>query len=235
MRTAHRILLALVAWLMLVAGVGTAVAQASPLPGSPVTFTSHPVPPVNSPPAICPADQIPGSFTELPTTSLQIYYRADPRLGPAVLPRTGAVGELLHEYRRLDSFTATRFIDCFWDPNANMGNGGWRYPRNNGFADGFARFQMVPGQVIDRFGGNGGSFFSPFGSPFEERALPPSSLDTIDPAYPFGYHVFRVRQSFIVEAGIAAPWFGQPGGGLQYHSSVNANALLAGGFLQPLN
>lgn len=239
MLTFRRLLMALTAWLMLMSGAGTAIAQASATPtalptGSVRSDTSpHPTP---SPPSICPTDAIPGAFTELPSRPFQRYFRNDPRLGPADLPESGAVGELLRDYHRLNSFRPDDFIDCFWDPNATMGNGGWRFPRNDGFADGFTEFDMVPGQVIDRFGSNGGRFFSPFGAPFAGRALPPSNLDTLDPAHPFGYHVFRVIKSFTVRAGTAAPWFGQPGGGLQYFSpSMNADQLIAGDFVEQLN
>lgn len=239
MRTFRRLLMAIMAWLMLMFGAGTAIAQASAISTALPAGTSrsdtyqHPTP---SPPAICPADAIPGAFTELPSRPFQRYFRNDPRLGPSDLPEKGAVGELLRDYHRLDSFRPNNFIDCFWDPNATMGNGGWRYPSNNGFADGFTDFDLVPGQVIDRFGSNGGRFFSPFGAPFTQRALPPSSLNTLDRAYPFGYHVFRVITSFTVRAGTIAPWFGQPGGGLQYFSpAMNADQLIAGNFLEPLN
>ncbi|WP_027941053.1 TNT domain-containing protein [Amycolatopsis taiwanensis] len=239
MRTFRRLSMALMAWLMLMFGAGTAIAQASAIPNSPLTGTTrsetsqHPTP---SPPAICPTDAIPGAFTELPSRPFQRYFRNDPRLGPADLPENGAVGELLRDYHRLDSFQANPFIDCFWDPTATMGNGGWRFPTNNGFADGFTVFNLVPGQVIDRFGSNGGRFFSPFGAPFSQRALPPSSLDTLDQAHPFGYHVFRVIAPFTVQAGTSAPWFGQPGGGLQYFSpTMNADQLIAGNLVEPLN
>lgn len=246
MRTSHRIGVALTAWVMMVIGAGGAVAQASPGSGAVPHSHSAAVPaPRSQPelrggsshhqPAICPANGIPGAPTELPSRPLQRYFLGDPRLGPKRLPETGAVGELLREYHRLDSFRPDPFIDCFWDPAANMNMGGWRFPPNNGFADGFTSFQMVPGQVIDRFGSNGGRFFSPFGVPFAQRALPPSSLDTLERRYPFNYHVFKVLKSFEVQAGVAAPWFGQPGGGLQYRSSLTADQLLAQDLVEPLN
>lgn len=255
MRMSHRLLMALAAWLMLVVGAGGAISQASPMPGAapaavsqqagappaPPLPSRHPSPdsahpPAPPPPVICPANEIAGSPTELPERPLQRYFLDDPRLGPQFLPRTGAVGELLRGYHRLDSFSPTGFIACFWDPTVNMDAGGWRFPPNNGFADGFQSFDMVPGQVIDRFGSNFGRFFSPFGVPFAQRALPPSNLDTLEPRYPFNYHVFKVLKPFTVQAGIAAPWFGQPGGGLQYRSpTMNADQLIRGGFVQPLN
>ncbi|MEV6229976.1 TNT domain-containing protein [Saccharopolyspora shandongensis] len=259
MRKSHRIAVALAAWAMLAVGTGSTTAQALPMqeatlaaaarsdgapPAPPLTPertappSEHPAPPrtTGPPPTICPANGIPGSRTELPDRPLQRYYLDDPRLGPEFLPKSGAVGELLRDYNRLDSFSATAFIACFWDPAANMNVGGWRFPPNDGFADGRTTFDMVPGQVLDRFGSNNGRFFSPFGVPYAQRALPPSNLDTLEPRYPFDYHVFKVLKPFTVEAGIASPWFGQPGGGMQYRSpSMNAGQLIDGGFLQPLN
>lgn len=34
----------------------------------------------------------------------------------------------------------------------------------------------MPGTLVDRFGGEGGSFLSPCGTPYEKRSLPPASL-----------------------------------------------------------
>lgn len=52
---------------------------------------------------------------------------------------------------------------------------------------------------------------SPEGAPFDERALPPSSAD-------FNYTRYEVVRPIPgVTEGEIAPWFEQPGGGLQYH------------------
>ncbi|OBF18918.1 TNT domain-containing protein [Mycobacterium sp. ACS4331] len=75
--------------------------------------------------------------------------------------------------------------------------------------------QLPKGTVVDRFGHPGGSWMSPEGVPFAERALPPVSVDkpyyqyvVADPAnLPPGYTIERSQ---------AAPWFNQPGGGVQY-------------------
>ncbi len=71
------------------------------------------------------------------------------------------------------------------------------------------------GAIIDRFGSPYGSWLSPDGTPFAERALPPDSAHkpyyqyvVVNPdAIPPGY---RIEQSQV------APWFHQPGGGIQY-------------------
>jgi hypothetical protein len=74
---------------------------------------------------------------------------------------------------------------------------------------------LEPGTVIDRFGYPGGGWLSPEGTPFLERALPPDSAmkpyftyEVADPSQlPPGW---RIEQSNV------APWFHQPGGGVQY-------------------
>ena len=77
---------------------------------------------------------------------------------------------------------------------------------------------LYPGQYIDRFGDEMGSFLSPGGASFISRALPPNSLNTRkdDPAHLCNYHLYRVVTAFDVDGGPAAAWFEQPGGGLQY-------------------
>ena len=74
---------------------------------------------------------------------------------------------------------------------------------------------LQPGQDIDRFGGEHGTFLSPQGVPFARRALPPQSLDGTPPQA-CDYHDYAVIKRFRVEAGPAAAWFAQPGHGVQY-------------------
>ncbi len=45
----------------------------------------------------------------------------------------------------------------------------WR--ENSGFAGEIQQVKLKPGTRIDRYGGEGGSYISPKGTPFEERAL----------------------------------------------------------------
>ncbi|WUD75719.1 TNT domain-containing protein [Streptomyces sp. NBC_00510] len=75
---------------------------------------------------------------------------------------------------------------------------------------------LAVGQRIDRFGNESGRFLAPAGSPYSQRSIPPSSLNTFDAGYPFNYHLYKVVKPFTVLAGPAEPWFGQPGNGLQY-------------------
>lgn len=82
------------------------------------------------------------------------------------------------------------------------------------------------GRKIDRFGGEGGNFFSPLGAPYIERALPPSNLETFDGDYPANYHVYEVIKELPVTLGPIAPWFEQPGMGTQFSTSSSVSVLL---------
>jgi hypothetical protein len=44
---------------------------------------------------------------------------------------------------------------------------------------------------------------------------PPTNLDTYSASAPFNYYRYQVQKAFSVMAGRIAPWFGQPGGGIQ--------------------
>ncbi|MGQ0623606.1 MAG: TNT domain-containing protein [Sporichthyaceae bacterium] len=91
--------------------------------------------------------------------------------------------------------------------------GGWRYPTDppDGFAGPSRSHGLQPGDAIDRFGDADGKFASPGGTSFDQRALPPSSVGS-------DYTQWRVLKPLpdsILE-GDVAPWFEQPGGGVQY-------------------
>ncbi len=100
------------------------------------------------------------------------------------------------------------------------------YPPNNGFAGATTREFLMPGQTIDRFGGSGASrFFSPTGTSEAARALPPGTADQ-------PLRTFEVVKPFEVDAGTAAPWFDQPGGGSQFRTPVPLETLLKRGILR---
>jgi hypothetical protein len=149
-----------------------------------------------------------------PPTVSQRYFQGDWRLGPARLPTGRPFDVILRGYRRLDHqpSSAALLRGCWQNLT---GGGNWWYPQNNGFI--FSKkVRLTVNQRLDRFGSDYGGFLAPAGAPYAGRALPPSNLDTIDPAYPHNYHVFQVIKSFSVDGGPARPWFGQPGRGLQY-------------------
>ncbi|MBI3348945.1 MAG: TNT domain-containing protein [Burkholderiales bacterium] len=88
-------------------------------------------------------------------------------------------------------------------------NGDWDWPPNDGFDGARTPARLPKGTEIDRFGGEGGSFVSPSNTPFEQRALAPTSLK--EP-----YFQYEVTRPLPVETGKIAPAFDQPGGGIQH-------------------
>ncbi|MFC5909171.1 TNT domain-containing protein [Streptacidiphilus monticola] len=186
----------------------------------------------------------------LPSDACSAAYEAgDARLGPEQLPTTGPVGRELVGYQRTGGTSAAAFLAEFWDPAANGGAGGWRYPPQNGYLlapNGSpieVRQQLRPGQDIDRFGSEYGSFLAPEGLPYALRAIPPQSLDG-QPAAGCNYHDYRVLRPFSVDAGPIAPWFDQPGLGWQYQldsalvpgspARLNVLWLVQNGYLERL-
>jgi hypothetical protein len=149
------------------------------------------------------------------------YLDGDQRLGPTQVEAFGLVAPMLYGYNRLDGLTPAQFISTYWDPTANGGTGGWRYPPDNGFlVDASGRpieyvSTLTVGEQIDRFGSEFGAFLAPYDTPYAERSLPPESLDDFDPSYTCNYHLYRVIKSFKADEGQIAPAFGQPGRGLQ--------------------
>jgi len=98
-------------------------------------------------------------------------------------------------------------------------NGDFRYPDNDGavkdrrleFSD-VGEFQKHYGNVLDRFGDEGGRYFSPDGTPYEARALPPDSLGK---AYLRMRLAGELPPGWRIEVSEVAPAFGRDGGGLQ--------------------
>ena len=81
--------------------------------------------------------------------------------------------------------------------------------------------------ILDRYGLNYGKYLSPNGTPFDHRAIPPSSLDS-------PYTQYKVLKPLPVQSGTAASWFGKPGGGVQYKTEYTVGWLLAKEFIKEL-
>lgn len=116
-------------------------------------------------------------------------------------------------------------------------NGRINWPGNRGF-DGFPeKLTIEPGATFDRYGGyyeNGnlvdtGKFVSPEGTPFEQRALPNSTLNKPHTTYEV------VKPIPDVDSGKVAPWFDKPGGGTQMDLPMSIDELLEGGYIKVLN
>ena len=82
------------------------------------------------------------------------------------------------------------------------------------------------GTQVDRFGSESRTYVSAADAPFDQRSLPPSSLNTApDGLFPYGYHVYIIKKALTVEGGPIAPWFGQPGLGAQFNIGKTGNVL----------
>jgi len=92
-------------------------------------------------------------------------------------------------------------------------------------------FQLIwdiPGAIIDRYGPMNGYYVAPNGTSIASRSLPPttstSSLST-----------FEVMKPIQVNAGVASPWYNQPGGGLQFQLPNSTANLISEGYLRLKN
>ncbi|KJZ80050.1 hypothetical protein HIM_00764 [Hirsutella minnesotensis 3608] len=63
-------------------------------------------------------------------------------------------------------------------------------------------------------------------------ASPTSSGRCRPRACPFNYYVYRVAKPFEVAAGPIAPWFEQPGGGVQFKLSKSVGDYIKSGYLE---
>jgi hypothetical protein len=88
--------------------------------------------------------------------------------------------------------------------------------------------ELPAGSELDRFGGPNGNLTYAAGTPFEERSLVPEWVNR-------PYHVYRVQRPFEALAGVAIPWFNQPGGGSAYLLPASIDELVAEGHLLELD
>ncbi len=88
--------------------------------------------------------------------------------------------------------------------------------------------ELPAGSELDRFGGPNGNLTYAAGTPFEERSLVPEWVNR-------PYHVYRVQRPLETLAGVAIPWFNQPGGGSAYLLPASIDELLAEGDLIELD
>ena len=88
-----------------------------------------------------------------------------------------------------------------------------RYPMNDGFVGNPVRATLPAGYVVDRYGAGSGVYASPPGTPAPARSLPPGGESRT-------LNSFRLTQDTEVYAGVAAPFYSQPGWGIQFKFDV---------------
>ena len=144
-------------------------------------------------------------------------------------------------YSRFGGLCPGEFL-ATWTNYPPPGKSGWFfYPFADGFANNTAgvpirgRLTLKPGALVDRFGGVQGNFVAPAGSPYDQRALPPANLNWASgytSQVPYNYHVYKVKKPVVVVGGPVAPWFGQPGFGMQFQLPSTVEKLLGDGVLE---
>ncbi len=86
------------------------------------------------------------------------------------------------------------------------------YPVSDGYlGGGGVNTQLRPGTRIDRYGSEYGTYVSPQGTPFPQRALPADAQSR-------QLNTYEVVRPLDVRGGIIAPAYGQVGGGVQYQT-----------------
>lgn len=85
------------------------------------------------------------------------------------------------------------------------------YPVDQGYLGGSSPTWLRPGMRVDRYGGAGGTYLSPAGTPFGARGLPAEAESR-------PLNTYEVIKPIPVEGGLIAPAYGQPGGGVQYQT-----------------
>ncbi|AYE33985.1 TNT domain-containing protein [Clostridium septicum] len=126
-----------------------------------------------------------------------------------------------------------KYKDVFDNPkyyNQTTGEINWPGQHGDKNIDGFlnGKFYEVtlkPGEKIDRYGTDYGSFASPEGISYGQRALAPGT--DLKP-----YSVFEVIKPMKVKAGEIAPWFNETGGGIQYVLPDIIDELLDAGIIR---
>ena len=107
-------------------------------------------------------------------------------------------------------------------------DGSTKWPANDGFKGTPIKTTLQPGTKIDRYGDTSGIFAAPKGTSFNERSLAPGSENG-------PYNAYEVIRPFDVQAGTTAPWFDQPGGGMQYKLPMSVKELIMQGYIIPIS
>lgn len=117
-------------------------------------------------------------------------------------------------------------IDAYCVATNKIDNAPIQWPPNRGF-ESSGQASLIPGTKVDRFGSNSGTFVAPDGTPFPQRSLPDGFQNK-------PLNTFEVLKPIEVDAGPSAPWFNQPGGGLQFELPGSVDDLINSGHLRQL-
>lgn len=145
-------------------------------------------------------------------------------LGAADLPGKAPLGPLLKNWVRTGKGSPAP--DVFLKQWRTADGKDWKWPGNDGFDGPKKIVKLKAGAHVDRFGQPTGTFLAPTDVSYAARAVPPSNLRTYPGGAVCNYHVYKVGKPFGVYEGAIAPWFGQPGKGLQIKLDQAADPTL---------
>ncbi|ANX10949.1 hypothetical protein ABE41_002840 [Fictibacillus arsenicus] len=111
------------------------------------------------------------------------------------------------------------------NPKYFTSEGEINWPPNRGVLGNTETTTLRPGTIIDRFGYEGGSFVSPYGVPYEMRALAPET-------YKKPYTVYVIAKPVEAQSGKILPWFDETGLGIQYEFNESVENLINKGILK---
>ena len=156
--------------------------------------------------------------------------------GTAAAPGTSTAAELTPEDRA--KISSWKYVpddqvyldnkEVFDNPKYyNQETGEIEWPPNNGAVEGSNETVVLEaGSQIDRYGSEDGYFTAATDTPYEQRSCAPGSDQK-------PYHQYEVLKPIEgVEKGITAPWFDEPGGGVQYMMPSSIEELVNQGFLK---
>lgn len=149
-----------------------------------------------------------------------ISHTVEPLVGP---PQHITAGQRLGEAAPRAVFVLATGVAAKAGPGKALEPSRW--PANSGFLGDPVETTLKAGTRVDRFGGPGGTFASPEGTPFGARSLRSTSATA-------EYNVYEVAQPVTVRGGTVAPAFGYGGGGVQYQFNSPIADLLEQGILK---
>ncbi|KAE8153217.1 hypothetical protein BDV25DRAFT_38800 [Aspergillus avenaceus] len=155
-------------------------------------------------------------------------------LGPAVFtaPSDPDWSDMFAGYDPLAQLCPTSFLKQWTTGSAYI------YPPDDGALLDSAQkpviteYTLQEGYELDRFGSQYGGYLAPRGTPFAWRSIPPGNLNPHANSTQYNYWVWRVKVPFNVTGGPIAPWFGQPGFGLQFYYEAGLGELESQGFIE---
>jgi hypothetical protein len=93
------------------------------------------------------------------------------------------------------------------------------WPPHKGFDAPSTETELKVGTLLDRFGSPTGNFLSPNDTAYDKRAIPYDETKV-------KRYRYKVLQPLKVQIGSSAPWFDQPGRGIQYLTSKSVLQLV---------